>query len=63
MSFLDKLKNLFVMKDLWIEIVKRDFCFQFRYLTGSVRLLLNPFQKHEPLSICTLIKAYVFSAS
>lgn len=25
MSFLDKLKNLFVMKDLWIEIVKRDF--------------------------------------
>lgn len=63
MSFLDKLKNLFVMKDLWIEIVKRDFCFQFRYLTGLVRLLLNPFQKHEPLSIRTLIKAYVFSAS
>lgn len=29
MSFLDKLKNLFVMKDLWIEIVKRDFVSNF----------------------------------
>lgn len=31
-------------------------------LTGSVGLL-NPVQKHEPLSVVTLIKAYVFSSS
>lgn len=62
-EFSGQTEKSFLMKDLWIEIVKRDFCFQFRYLTGSVRLLLNPFQKYEPLSICALIKAYVFSAS
>lgn len=43
MVFLDKLKNLFLMKDLWIEIVKR-FSFQFRYLAQQDHLAFSSIQ-------------------
>lgn len=63
MVFLDELKNLFLMKDLWIEIVKR-FSFQFRYLAQQDHLAFSSTQsKNIPLSIYTLIKSYAFSGS